>query len=194
MEEAFGPPTLLGPNLDFDAFKGDIEDMILQQGFSNDEVVADLASKSFQTSTRSLKRRLAAWNIRRERLAGEISDTLTEAVNDLFHTLPSDAEIASRIVSDHCLQTSARQVKSIRLLFSWLRRSSGTVRVAQQAATKQQVQQALSGGIGRSFGSRDNGGLSRPEAAPARTQESTQESTQEGARKSGRVRKPKSRD
>jgi hypothetical protein len=49
---------------------------------------------------------------------------------------------------------------------------------------------------------RDNGGLSRPEAAPARTQESTQEGTeaagheagQEGARKSGRARKPKSRD
>jgi hypothetical protein len=84
-----------------------------------------------------------------------VSDALAEAVNDLFHhTLLSDAEIASRIVSDYRLQTSGRQVKSIRLLFGWLRRSSGTVRVAQQAATKQQVQQALSDGIGRSFGSR----------------------------------------
>jgi hypothetical protein len=71
MEEALGLPTLLGINLDFDAFKGDIEEMVLQQGF--------------QTSIRSLKRRLAAWNIRRERLAGEVLDALAEAVNDLFH-------------------------------------------------------------------------------------------------------------
>jgi len=67
----------------------------------------------------------------RERLAGEVSDALAEAVNNLFHhTLLSDAEIASRIISDYHLQTSARQVKSIRLLSSWLRRSSGTARVA----------------------------------------------------------------
>jgi hypothetical protein len=49
---------------------------------------------------------------------------------------------------------------------------------------------------------RDNGGLSRPEVAPARTQErhqaagqeAGQEGTHEGARKSGRARKTKSRD
>ena len=41
MEEALSLPT----RLDFNAFKSDIEEMILQRGFSNDEVVADLARK-----------------------------------------------------------------------------------------------------------------------------------------------------
>ena len=66
------------------------------QGFSNDEVVAVLATRGFQTSTRSLKRRLASWNIRCERLAGEVSDALTEAVNYLFHhNLLDDDEITT---------------------------------------------------------------------------------------------------
>ena len=55
LEEALTPPT----HLNFDAFKGDIEEMIIQQGFTDDEVIANLARKGFQTSTRSLRRRLA---------------------------------------------------------------------------------------------------------------------------------------
>jgi hypothetical protein len=55
--------------------------MVQQQGFSNDEVVAALARRGFQTSMRNLKRRLASWNIRRERRAGEVSDALAEAIN-----------------------------------------------------------------------------------------------------------------
>jgi len=65
--------------INFDIFKDDIQEMVQEQGFSNDEVVAALTRRGFQTSTRSLKRRLASWNIRRQRLAGEVSDTLAEA-------------------------------------------------------------------------------------------------------------------
>jgi hypothetical protein len=72
--------------------------MVQQEGFINDEVVTALARRVFQTSTRSLKRRLTSWNIRRERLASEVSGALAEAVNYLFHhTLLDDAEIATRI-------------------------------------------------------------------------------------------------
>jgi len=60
-------------SLGFDTLKDDIQEMVQQQGFSNDLVVAALSRRGFQTSTRSLKRRLASWNIRRERLAGEVS-------------------------------------------------------------------------------------------------------------------------
>jgi hypothetical protein len=74
----------------------------------------------------------------------------------------------------------------------------------EKVAHKRQISEAIP------RNERDNGGLSRPEAAPARIQESTQEGTQEGTRaagqeagqkgaqagtrKSGRARKPKSHD
>jgi hypothetical protein len=50
--------------INFDTLKDDIQEMSQQQGFSNDEVVAAFGRRGFQTSTRSLKRRLASWNIR----------------------------------------------------------------------------------------------------------------------------------
>ena len=53
----------------------------------------------------------------------------------------------------------------------------------EKVAHKRQISEAIPGN------ERDNGGLSRPEAAPARTQESTQEGTQaagQEARSGGR--------
>jgi hypothetical protein len=122
--------------INFDTFKDDIQEMVQQQSFSDDEVVAALARRGFQTSTRSLQRRLASWNIRRERLAGKVSDALAEAVNYLFHhTLLNDAEIATRIINDYGLQTSPRQVRSIRSLFGWRRATYGPARATQQTST-----------------------------------------------------------
>jgi hypothetical protein len=141
--------------MNFDTFKDDIQEMVQQQSFSNDEVVAALARRGFQTSTRSLKRRLASWNIRREKLAGEVSDALAEALNYLFHhTLLNDAEIATRIINDYGLRTSPRQVRSIRSLFGWRRATHGPARATQQTLTSLYVQQALLDGVGRTFGQR----------------------------------------
>ena len=71
--------------INFDILKDDIQEMVQHQGFSDDLVVAALARRGFQTSTRSLKRRLASCNIRHKRLAGEVSDALAEVVNYLFY-------------------------------------------------------------------------------------------------------------
>ena len=118
--------------------------MVQQEGLSNDLVVAALARRGFQTSTRSLKRRLASWNIRRERLAGEVSDALAEAVNYLFHhTLLNDAEIATRIINDYGLQTSPQQFRSIRSLLAGVGATHGPARATQQTSTSLHVQQAL---------------------------------------------------
>ena len=131
-------------SLDSDTLKDDIQEMVQQQGFSNDEVVTALARRCFQTSTRNLKRRLASWNIRRGRLAGDVSDALAEAINYLFHhTLLNDAEIAARIINDYGLQTSHRQVRSIRSLFGWTRAARGPARATQQTSTSLHVQQAF---------------------------------------------------
>jgi hypothetical protein len=103
--------------------------MVQQRGFSNNEVITTLTRRGFQTSIRSLRRRLTSWNIRRERLAGEVSDALAEAVNYLFHhTLLNNAEITTRIINDYGLQTSPRQVRFIRLLFSWRRTTHSPAR------------------------------------------------------------------
>jgi hypothetical protein len=151
MEEAVDTPTL-------NTFKDEIQDMILQQGFTNDEVVAALARRGFQTSTKSLKRRLAAWGTRRDQgVAGvqtEVSDALAEAINHLFHhTQLTDALIAERIITDYNLYTTARQVRSIRSIFGWRRRHRpGTQSDAVQTASIYNHVQALLNGPGRTFG------------------------------------------
>jgi hypothetical protein len=79
-------------------------------------------------------------------------------------------------------------------------KGKGKGKEKEKVAHKRQISEAIP------RNERDNGGLSRPEAAPARTQESTQKGTQtagqeagqkgaqEGTRKSGRARKPKPHD
>jgi hypothetical protein len=78
--------------------------------------------------------------------------------------------------------------------------AEGKGKEKEKVAHKRQISEAIP------RNKRDNGGLSRPKAVPARIQENTQENTQaagqkvgqegtqEGARKSRRARKPKSRD
>jgi hypothetical protein len=85
------------------------------------EIVAALARRGFKTSVRSLQRRLHSWGF--QRLAGASgvrndteSDILAEAIDYIFHYITlNDTAIAARILMDHNLHTTARQVKSIRL-------------------------------------------------------------------------------
>jgi len=122
------------------------------------EIVTALARRGFQTSTRSLQRRLHSWGF--QRLAGASGvrngDTeLTEAINHIFHhTTLNDTAIAARISIDYNLHTTARQVKSIRLKAGWLRASSGAKKAAKRAETQQQVENTISNGPARIFGRR----------------------------------------
>jgi hypothetical protein len=105
------------------------------------EIVAALARRGFQTSIRSLQRRLHSWGF--QRLAGASGvrnggTELTEAINYIFHhTTLNDTAIAARISKDYDLHTTARQVKSIRLKAGWLRASSGAKKAAKRAETQQ---------------------------------------------------------
>jgi hypothetical protein len=140
----------------YSAHQDEIQEMV-QHGFTNESIVDELARRGLQTSTASLKRRLRFWGIRRQNgvagvRTGGITDDLAEAVNYLFHhTTLNDDQLAARIISDYHLQTTGRQVKTIRLLFGWLRRSRGAVSDAQTASTYQQVAHLLDG-PGRTFG------------------------------------------
>jgi hypothetical protein len=73
----------------FSEFYNDIHEMVQHQALSNDEVVAALKRRGFETSKASLKRRLQAWGIRREQsvigVRTGVSDDLTEAINQIFH-------------------------------------------------------------------------------------------------------------
>jgi hypothetical protein len=144
----------------FSEFRHHIQELIQQRGFSNNEVIADLRSRGFPTSLTRLKLRLQAWGIRRAvgasgvRISGA-SDELVEAVNFIFHhTTLNDDAIAARILTDYGLQTTGRQVRSIRSRFKWLRRSKGPAKAAHTAATHHQVEQAILHGPGRTFGRR----------------------------------------
>jgi hypothetical protein len=71
---------------------------------------------------------------------------LAEKVNYLFHhTTLNDDSIAARIISDHGLQITGRQVRTIRSKFGWLRASTGPSKEANMAATEAQVAQLLDG-------------------------------------------------
>ena len=104
---------------EFDTFRATVEELVIN-GATNDEIVASLGRQGLQTSTRSLKRQLQTWGIRR--LSRAPTDELAEAVNYLFHhTLLNDVAIAQRIRADYAFFTTAPQVKRIRLMFGWLR-------------------------------------------------------------------------
>ena len=137
----------------FDEHKDDIQAMI--NDYTNKEIVQELLQRGFQTSQRSLERRLQIWGFRRHSGARgtntPVSEALINAVNDLFHhTLLNDTQIAARLL-EQGLQTTGRQVRSIRQRSGWLRITSGPDRAARAAATFQQVEQVLNG-PGRIFG------------------------------------------
>jgi hypothetical protein len=106
------------------------------------EIVAELTRRGFQTSTRSLQRRLRSWGFQRLAGASKVrnsnaeSDILAEAINHIFHHITlNNTIITARILADYNLHTTARQVKSIRLKASWLRASSDTKKAAKRAET-----------------------------------------------------------
>src|SRR5271156_1656824 len=151
---------LRGDSTDLWAAQKDNIQELIQRGFRNNEVIADLRSRGFQTSLSPLKSHLQEWGIRRPAGAtgvriGGISDELAEAVNFIFHhTTLNDAQIAARIATDYELHTTARQVRSIRSRFGWLRASSGVKKAVQTAETRLQVENAIVNGPARVFGRR----------------------------------------
>jgi ActR/RegA family two-component response regulator len=124
----------------YEAFRDLIQDLV-QQGLTNKAIVAILNdNKGFKTSVRSLQRRLNSRGLSRD-TASTMTDELVEAVNQLFHhTLLNDDAIAARIFDDHGLQTTGRQVRSIRSRFNWLRALTGSAKAARTAATRHQVE------------------------------------------------------
>jgi hypothetical protein len=138
----------------FDEYKDDIKAMI--DDYSNAEIVQELFTKGFQTSTRSLQRRLQNWGFRRQSGARGTnigaSGVLKEAINQLFHsTLLNDNQIGARL-TERGLQTTGRQVKTIRLKSGWQRHSTGAQKAARAAQTLHQVEQVVTHGPGRTFG------------------------------------------
>jgi hypothetical protein len=83
-----------------------------------------------------------------------LGEEQSTTVNWLFHhTLLNDVAIAKRIRADYTLFTTVRQVKSIRLMFGWLRHREGAGHTAQAEATVSHVLTHLTG-PGRAFGAR----------------------------------------
>jgi hypothetical protein len=125
----------------FDTYKNDIEAMI--DTYTNKEIVQELFIKGLQTSLASLKRHLQIWGFRRQSGVRGVntgaSEALISAINDLYHrTLLNDAQIAARLLEEG-LQTTGRQVKTIRLKSGWQRYSGGAQRAARTVQTLQQV-------------------------------------------------------
>jgi hypothetical protein len=117
-----------------------IQEMVANS-YTNSDIVADLARLGVTVTERTLKRRLQFWGIRRANGAagvkvGGVTDALAEAVNFIFHyTTLNNKQIAARVMTDYGLHTTAKQVRSIRSDFGWLRARSGAKRAAQRAET-----------------------------------------------------------
>jgi hypothetical protein len=65
-DDMASPHPARDPEDQFSEFHNDIYEMVQHQRLSNDEVIAALKRRGFETSQKSLKRRLQAWGIRRE--------------------------------------------------------------------------------------------------------------------------------
>jgi hypothetical protein len=120
------PHPARDPEGPFSGHQNAIKEMV-QEGHTDDEIVAALAQQMLITSERSLQRRLQLWDIQhpggtRGKRIGGVTNKLTEAVNYLFHhTTLNDSQLAACCLTNYNLQTTARQVKTIRLLNRWLR-------------------------------------------------------------------------
>jgi hypothetical protein len=79
----------------FSAFQADIQEMV-SNGYTNSNIISELARRGLTTKERTLKRRLYLWGIRRPKgtpgvTIGGIIDELAEAVNYIFyHTTLND--------------------------------------------------------------------------------------------------------
>jgi hypothetical protein len=125
----------------------------VEDGQTNAQIVAALFRRGMQTSKRSLRRRLQFWGLRRQQ--NVINDEMVEAVKYIFHyTTLNDAQIADRVTTDYKLQITARQVRTIRSKFSWLRASTGAKKAAQFATTRQLMEYEIINGPARTFGRR----------------------------------------
>ena len=92
----------------FDEHKDDIQAMI--DDYTSKEIAQELSQRGFQTSQRSLERRLQIWGFRRQSGARgthtPVSEALINAVDNFFHhTLLNDAQIAARLL-EQGLQTT----------------------------------------------------------------------------------------
>jgi SOS response regulatory protein OraA/RecX len=100
----------------FNEHKNDIQAMI--KDHTSKEVVQELSQRGFQTSQRSLERRLQIWGFQQQSgtrgTNTPVSEALIKAVSNLFHhTLLNDTQIVARLL-EQGLQTTDRQVRSIR--------------------------------------------------------------------------------
>lgn len=153
------PHPARDPEDPFSRHHNAIKEMV-QEGHTDEEIVAALGQEGLITSERSLQRRLQLWDIRRPggirgKRINRVTNKLTEAVNHLFHhTTLNDTQLAARCLTDYNIETTARQVKTIRSLNRWLRASTGPLKAAQRVATQQHVERAILNGPARSFGRR----------------------------------------
>jgi len=113
MNSMVSPHPARDPEDPFSGYQNVIKEMV-QEGHTNDEIVAALAQQGLITSERSLQRRLQLWDIQRPsgsraRRVGGVTNELIEAVNYLFHhTTLNDTQLAARCLTNYNLQTIAR--------------------------------------------------------------------------------------
>ena len=139
------------PSASLDDLRDQIEERVLVQQRTQDEVYDWLVSIGVQTSLRTLQRRCQEWNTTRR---GTVPRQLIDAIHTQYETTTdSDSQIAAHVTSQG-LSTTARQVKRIRLAHGWRRRAANTSQLTlQRDRTYVLVRQALlEEGIIRSYG------------------------------------------
>ena len=148
-----------GLEQDLAEYQHHIQEMVTN-GYTNNDIVADLTRRGLKVSERTLKRLLQVWGIQRVNgtpgvKTGGATDALAEAVNFIFHhTTLNDDAIAARILTDYNLHTTGRQVRSIRSDFGWLRARSRARKATQTAMVLHQVENVILNGLARTFSRR----------------------------------------
>jgi arsenate reductase-like glutaredoxin family protein len=125
---------------------------------TREEMLTWLSQKGIEISLRTLNRRLAVWQANRRTWTYCTSkDQLAEIIDHLFHHHHtfSDHQIAKRIKDDYQMDTTARQVKEIRLECGWFRRNNDLESAeAQEASTFNLIEDLFPDGHIRQYGRR----------------------------------------
>jgi hypothetical protein len=150
--------------VDIGEHKEAIRGLIIDESYTDDEILAWLQQRGFQLSRRTLTRRLADWGPEfRRQTTQETTEELRDRISELHHyTLLDDSEIATQLGERFGLHPTKNQVRDIRLQNGWLSKVSSNTQSQDQghdepnsrSGVTQQLLRDMVEGPGRSYGYR----------------------------------------
>ena len=140
------------PRKDLQEFREQIE-LRVANGQTHNEIRRWLATNGVMVNKNTLSTRCIAWEASRRSRTATAEPALVSAIEAAFHTTQHDDETIARNITAQGIPTTRNQVKEVRLVNGWRRRSNDDEQAANsRSETFALVAQALEHGEARCYG------------------------------------------